>query len=104
MLRVLSHEMRHVWQAETDLDGYFTNYKTGEVLGYSYSLQMAEVDAVAYSVLYMDSLGYDGMHQVFGFDYKDAYRAPKENADFIQQIAMVTKYMPSLKNSFEKAC
>lgn len=99
MLCALAHELRHVWQCNTDNDGFFKDYKGLFEVGDSYSLQKAEIDAVAYSILYMESLGHDGMHQIFGSNYEDAYAHPEKNSMFLMQVNLVKTHLAYLKNA-----
>ena len=53
---VIAHEMRHLWQAQTDRKFYFTDYRTAAECGDVdiYNSQPAEMDANAYAVTIME--------------------------------------------------
>lgn len=63
----IAHELRHVWQIQTDEDYYFNNYKSVKDIDVeNYNLQIAEIDANAFaSVIMIDWFGlqplYHGM-------------------------------------------
>ena len=51
----IAHELRHVWQIKSDKDFYLSNYKTINQCNYleDYNLQIAEIDANAFSGVIM---------------------------------------------------
>lgn len=51
----IAHELRHVWQIKSDKDFYLSNYKTIDQCDSleDYNLQIAEIDANAFSGLIM---------------------------------------------------
>lgn len=51
----IAHELRHIWQMSNDRSYYFANYKPANACDSveSYNLQVAEVDANAFSMLVM---------------------------------------------------
>ena len=54
-LFAIAHEMRHIWQAKTNMDLYLSNYKTASQFSSinEYNLQLAEVDANAFAAIVM---------------------------------------------------
>lgn len=54
-LFAIAHEMRHIWQAKTNMDLYLSNYKTANQFSSvnEYNLQLAEVDANAFAAIVM---------------------------------------------------
>ena len=53
-LFAIAHELRHLWQAATDRETYFSDYQTADILGKErYNSQAAEVDANAFAGLIM---------------------------------------------------
>lgn len=52
----IAHELRHVWQIQTDYDLYLSDYKPVDILGIEkYNNQLAEIDAHAFaSIVMMD--------------------------------------------------
>ncbi len=54
MLESLIHELRHIWQKKTDPVYYFKDYRSSYVLSpMEYNCQPAELDANAFSFIYM---------------------------------------------------
>lgn len=45
----ISHELRHIWQADTALDYWFRDYSSGSSDINAYNLQRAEIDANAFA-------------------------------------------------------
>ena len=51
----IAHELRHLWQYNTDPEFYFADYKPSDELGIEeYNQQPAEVDAHAFAALVME--------------------------------------------------
>lgn len=61
----IAHELRHLWQLQTNEDLYFNNYKTiSEVDNETYNLQLAEIDANAFaSVVMIDWFGLQPLYK-----------------------------------------
>lgn len=55
LMFAIAHEMRHFWQWQNDKDLYFNDYKPRHLFDTveAYNLQIAEIDANAFSVLIM---------------------------------------------------
>lgn len=54
-LFAIAHELRHIWQIQTDPDYFLANYKDSTKLSKeSYNLQPAEVDANAFASIIMN--------------------------------------------------
>lgn len=53
----IAHEIRHLWQYQTNYKEFLSNYKTVDVLGLEkYNAQPAEIDANAFSSIIMTEL------------------------------------------------
>lgn len=51
----IAHELRHLWQYNTDPEFYFADYKPSDELGIEeYNQQPAEIDAHAFAALVME--------------------------------------------------
>lgn len=54
LLFSIAHELRHIWQIDTDEQYFMQNYKGSSELDVeSYNMQLAEIDANAYACLVM---------------------------------------------------
>lgn len=50
----IAHELRHLWQIETNKSFFFRNYKSSKELSVEkYNLQIAEIDANAFAAIIM---------------------------------------------------
>ena len=51
----ITHELRHIWQFQTDKDRYFRDYKSADMCESTetYNMQLAEIDANAFALIIM---------------------------------------------------
>lgn len=76
----IAHELRHVWQIRTDRERWTADYtpSAGATSTEEYNRQPAEVDAHAYALLYMRTLGIEILFSSFPEDLKALIRKRAE--------------------------
>ena len=72
----LAHELRHVWQIRTDRERWMGSYvpSAGATSKDEYNRQPAEIDAHAYGLIYMRTLGIEILFNNLSEDVKELIR------------------------------